>query len=212
MCNIANCEQILSQNKVIPVVVLDNEDKAVHIAQALLAGNIKIMEVTLRTPNALKIIKKIADEVPKMLVGAGTVINEDQYNLAVSNGAKFIVSPGLTTELINVAKTYDIPFLPGAITPSEIMCAQKYGFKHLKFFPAESYNGVKMLTSLASVFSDIKFCPTGGINLNNLNGYLSLSNVIAVGCSFLAPKNLIANNDFDKITQLALQAQAALAN
>jgi len=212
MSNIVTCEQILNQNKIIPVVVLDDEDKAIPLAQALLAGNIKIMEVTLRTDNALKIIKKIADEVPEMLVGAGTVINEDQYNSAVSNGAKFVVSPGLTNGLINVASTYDVPFLPGAITPSEIMLAIKHGFKHLKFFPAESYNGIQMLKSLASPFNGVKFCPTGGIHLNNLKEYLSQSNVIAVGCSFLAPSNLIADNDFEQITKLALQAQAATAN
>ena len=212
MNNTITCAQILSQHKCIPVVVLNDESKSIPLAKALLAGNIKIMEVTLRTPNSLKIIKKIADELPEMLVGAGTVINEDQYNLAVSNGAKFIVSPGLTPELINVAKTYDVPFLPGAITPSEIMFALKHGFKHLKFFPAENYNGTQMLKSLISVFNNVKFCPTGGIKLNNIKEYLSLSNVISVGCSFLAPDSLIANNDFDKITQLALQTQAEIAN
>jgi 2-dehydro-3-deoxyphosphogluconate aldolase / (4S)-4-hydroxy-2-oxoglutarate aldolase len=212
MHNTVDCEQILSQNKLIPVVVLNDETKAFSLAEALLSANIKIMEITLRTPNALAIIKKISELIPEMTVGAGTVINEDQYHLAVSNGAKFIVSPGLTNELINVASTYDIPFLPGAITPSEIMFAQKFGFKYLKFFPAESFNGTQTLKSLASPFSDIKFCPTGGINLNNIKEYLSLSNVVAAGCSFLTPENLIASGDFEQITKLALQAQALITN
>ncbi|MCC2624931.1 MAG: 2-keto-3-deoxy-phosphogluconate aldolase [Burkholderiales bacterium] len=197
------CEELLTNNTFIPVVVLDDISKAVPLAQALLAGGVKTMEITLRTKNALAIIETISKEVPDMLVGAGTVLNFDQYHLSIKHGAKFIVSPGLTNGLIETSRDYDAPFLPGAVTPTEVMLALEHGFNYLKFFPAENYNGVGTLKAFASVFSQVKFCPTGGITLDNAKNYLSLSNVLAVGCSFLAPTDLIKNNDFAAITELA---------
>jgi len=197
------CEELLSNNTFIPVVVLDDISKAVPLAQALLAGGIKIMEVTLRTKNAIAIIEKIAHEVPDMIVGAGTVLNFDQYHMAIRHGSKFIVSPGLTKDLVDVARDYDAPFLPGAVTPTEVMLALEHGFNYLKFFPAENYNGVGTLKAFASVFNQVKFCPTGGITPDNAKNYLALSNVLSVGCSFLAPGELIKNNDFAAITEIA---------
>ncbi len=197
------CEELLTNNTFIPVVVLDDISNAVPLAQALLAGGIKIMEVTLRTPNALAIIERISEEAPEMLVGAGTVLNFDQYHMAIKHGAKFIVSPGLTNGLVEISRDYDTPFLPGAVTPTEVMLALEHGFNYLKFFPAESYNGLSTLKDFASVFNRVKFCPTGGITLDNAKNYLALSNVLSVGCSFLAPAELISNNDFAAITELA---------
>jgi len=197
------CEELLSNNTFIPVVVLDDISKAVPLAQALLAGGIKTMEVTLRTKNALAIIEKIAHEVPDMIVGAGTVLNFDQYHMAIKHGSKFIVSPGLTKDLVDVSRDYDAPFLPGAVTPTEVMLALEHGFNYLKFFPAENYNGVGTLKAFASVFSQVKFCPTGGITPDNAKNYLALNNVLSVGCSFLAPSELIKNDDFAAITEIA---------
>ena len=200
------CEELFNQNKFVPVVVLNDIEKAVPIAHALLAGGISVMEVTLRTPNALAIIEKLTKEVPQMITGAGTILTDEHYHLAIKHGAKFIVSPGFTPNLAKVAKSYKVPFLPGAITPSEIMQASLHGFNYLKFFPAESYNGYNVLKSLSSPFSSIKFCPTGGINTENAKKYLALANVAGVGCSFLVKDDLVANNDYNQITNLAKEA------
>jgi len=204
------CEELLSKNIFIPVVVLDDITKAIPLAQALIAGGINIMEITLRTKNALTTIEKIVNEIPNMLIGAGTVLNTDQYHLAVKHGAKFIVAPGLTNNLIDVSNNYDVPFLPGAITPTEVMLALEHGFKYLKFFPAENYNGIQTLKAFSSVFSQVKFCPTGGITPDNAKNYLNLENVLSVGCSFLAQSTLIKNNDFAAITEIARKTRLIL--
>lgn len=199
-------EQLFRRNKFIPVVILDDITKAVPLAHALLAGGVSVMEVTLRTRSALSIIEKIADEVPEMIVGAGTVLSEDQYHLVVRHKAQFVVSPGLTAGLVQVSRDYDVPFLPGAITPTEVMQAANQGFNYLKFFPAESYNGLSVLKALASPLTNVRFCPTGGISITNAKQYLDLPNVVGVGCSFLAKEELIAKNDFAQITALAKQS------
>lgn len=206
MIHYLTCEQLFAQNKVIPVVMLNDINKAVAVAHALLQGGISIMEVTLRTPNALAIIHALNKEIPEMIVGAGTILNDDQYHAAVAQGAKFIVSPGLTNELAKVSAAYPVPFLPGAITPTEIMQALLHGFEYLKFFPAESYNGYNTLKALSAPFPQAKFCPTGGINLDNMHKYLSLPNVVGVGCGFLVNDDLINQSNFSQITQLAKQA------
>ena len=199
------CEQIFSKNKIVPVVILNDIEKAVPIANALLEGGISVMEVTLRTPNALAIIEKLTQEVPEMMTGAGTILNDDHYHKAVKHGAQFIVSPGLTPELAQVSKDYDVPFLPGAITPREIMQALLMGFDYLKFFPAESYNGYEVLKALASPLAQAKFCPTGGINISNARKYLALPNVVGVGCSFLIKDDAVASGNYAKITALAIE-------
>ncbi|HMT01927.1 MAG TPA: bifunctional 4-hydroxy-2-oxoglutarate aldolase/2-dehydro-3-deoxy-phosphogluconate aldolase [Burkholderiales bacterium] len=203
MINALTPQQIFAEHKFIPVVVLDDVHKAILLAKALLKGGINIMEITLRSKNAFTIIETIANDIPEMLIGAGTILNSDQYHKSIKHGAKFTVSPGLTPDLIDVAKDYDISFIPGAITPTEIMYAINADFNYLKFFPAESYNGLSILKALTSVFSQIKFCPTGGISLENAKQYLNIPNVAGVGCSFLADKFLIENSKFDEITQLA---------
>lgn len=197
------CEQLFQRHKILPVVTIVDIDKATQLAMALLKGGISIMEVTLRTPNALSIIEKISHDIPEMVVGAGTVINEDLYHKSIKHGAKFIVSPGLTESIAKVANDYPVPFIPGAITPSEVMKAIEFGFNHLKFFPAESYNGTKTLKSMVNVFPNVKFCPTGGIGLDNAMEYFDLPNVIGIGVSSMVNKDLIENNKFEKITELA---------
>lgn len=196
-------EWLLTHNPFIPVVVLDDIALAVPLAQALLKGGIKVMEVTLRTKNALHIIEKLTEEIPEMIIGAGTVLSADQYHLAVKHGAKFIVSPGLTNNLVDVSSDYQAAFLPGAVTPTEVMQAIDHDFKYLKFFPAENYNGVSTLKAFAAVFNQVKFCPTGGITLANAKDYLNLENVLAIGCSFLAQDSLVKNKAFAEITEIA---------
>ena len=186
--------------------IINDENDALKLANALLDSGISIMEITLRTPKALEIIASLKKRLPEMAIGAGTVLNDDQFHTAIKHHSDFIVSPGLTRQLIQVSQNYDAPLLPGAVTPSEIMHAFDNGFEFLKFFPAESYNGIKTLKSLAPVFPNVKFCPTGGITLQNLADYLVLPNVIAVGCSFLADNKLIREGKFNQITQLARSA------
>lgn len=208
MINKLTCERLFTTNQIIPIIILNEVEKAIPLAKALYEGGISTMEVTLRTPNALHVIEKIHHEAPFITVGAGTIITDEQYHMAIKHGAQFIVSPGLNSDLISVSNEYNIPFLPGAITPTEVINASHAGFKYLKFFPAESYNGYNALKSLASVFPQVKFCPTGGINLENATKYLELPNVAAVGCSFIATDNLIATNNYAKITELAKQITA----
>lgn len=201
-------DKMFSKHKFIPVIIIDDIDRAVPLARALLDGGIAIMEVTLRTENALAIIEKLNAEVPEMLTGAGTILSDDHYHMAVKHGAKFIISPGITSELIAVSRNYELPFIPGAITPTEIMKAHLAGFSYLKNYPCEAFNGYDLLRSYASPFAQMKFCPTGGITLNNAPRYLALPNVVGVGCTFIAPPQLIAKGDFTAITTLAKQAMA----
>jgi 2-dehydro-3-deoxyphosphogluconate aldolase / (4S)-4-hydroxy-2-oxoglutarate aldolase len=201
-------ETIFNANKIIPVIVLNDINKAILVANALSDGGINIMEVTLRTTNALKIIEELATKASNITVGAGTVLNDEQYHMAVKSGAQFIVSPGLTPQLAKVKSIYNLPFIPGAITPTEIMCALDYGIDFLKFFPSESYNGYSTLKSLSNVFPKVKFCPTGGISLENVSKYMSLPNVAGIGCSFIVTEQLIAENNFEEITQLAKKVVA----
>lgn len=204
MNNYVTPEELFAKNKFVPVVVLDEVEKAVPLAMALLAGGISIMEVTLRTPNALKIIEIIANSVPEMTVGAGTVLTPKDYENALKHKSQFIISPGLTKELYEVSRNHDAAFLPGAVTASEVMNAMALGFNHLKFFPAN--NGYETLKALASPLPQVKFCPTGGINLENARKFLDLPNIAAVGCSFLVSHDLIKANAFDKITENAKMA------
>jgi 2-dehydro-3-deoxyphosphogluconate aldolase / (4S)-4-hydroxy-2-oxoglutarate aldolase len=203
-----SAEEIFNTNKFVPVVVLNEVEKAVPLAKALLAGGISIMEVTLRTENALQIIETIANEVPEMTIGAGTILSVNDYEMAIKAKSQFIISPGLTLELVEVSKNHDAAFLPGAVTATEVMNAINLGFKYLKFFPANT--GYETLKSLASPIPQVKFCPTGGISLENADKFLALPNIAAVGCSFLADSKLIAANAYDQITENAKKALALL--
>ncbi|MEM9575224.1 MAG: bifunctional 4-hydroxy-2-oxoglutarate aldolase/2-dehydro-3-deoxy-phosphogluconate aldolase, partial [Pseudomonadota bacterium] len=156
---------VMTGQKVIPVIVLDNADDAVPLAKALVAGGLPAIEITMRTSAALDSIARVAAEVPEALVGAGTILNAENWDQAVAAGSKFIVSPGLTPELAAAADGHDVPLLPGSVTSSEIMKAMELGYTHLKFFPAEQAGGASYLKSCSSVFGAVKFCPTGGISV-----------------------------------------------
>ena len=197
---------ILEGQPVIPVLKIDRLADAVPLARALAAGGLPAVEITLRTADAIDAIRLVSDEVPEALVGAGTILSARNFDEAVDAGARFIVSPGTTQELLDCARASDVPFLPGGITPSEIMSLKEEGYSILKFFPAEQAGGAAFLKSLASPLAGIRFCPTGGISLANAHDYLGLSNVICVGGSWVAPDDLLKARDWDGITALARQA------
>jgi 2-dehydro-3-deoxyphosphogluconate aldolase/(4S)-4-hydroxy-2-oxoglutarate aldolase len=197
---------ILEGQPVIPVLKIGRLGDAVPLARALAAGGLPAIEITLRTPDAIDAIRLVADEVPEALVGAGTILTAHGFEQAADAGARFIVSPGTTQELLDCARSGEVPFLPGAITPSEIMSLREEGYSVLKFFPAEQAGGAAFLKSLASPLAGVRFCPTGGISLANAHDYLGLSNVVCVGGSWVAPDDLVNARDWNAIVALARQA------
>ena len=199
-------EDVLSATPVIPVLVIDRPDDAVPLARAILAGGIRVIEVTLRTPSALDAVSAIRDAVPEAMLGVGTLTRPEHFFQAAEAGAEFAVSPGLTRVLLNASKEAGIAYLPGIFTPSEAMAARDMGFHHLKLFPAEQAGGIAMLKALADVFKDISFCPTGGIGPENFRDYLALPNVDSVGALWIAPESMIQAGDWDGITRLAREA------
>lgn len=204
--DIATLVPILTGQPVIPVIVIDDVAKAVPMAKALVAGGLPAIEITLRTEGALDAIRAIADAVPDAIVGAGTVLNAEQYAQAVAAGSRFVVSPGFTPELAEAANGASVPLLPGCVTSSEIMAALEEGYTHLKFFPAEQAGGAAYLKSLSSPFGGVRFCPTGGVSVANAGDYLALPNVICVGGSWVAPKDAVAAGDWDRVRLLAQDA------
>jgi len=191
--------------------VIDALADAVPLARALVAGGIKAIEVTLRTKVALDAIRAIAGEVPDCVVGVGTVTRLPDIVAAISAGAKYLVSPGTPPELAAALAEASVPVLSGCATVSEAMALSAHGFKVLKFFPAEASGGIAWLKSVAAPLPDIKFCPTGGIDGKNIAAYLGCANVLAVGGSWVAPKDAIAAGDFARITKLAREASALRA-
>ena len=193
---------------VVPVVVLDDAEQAVPTAKALLKGGINAMEITFRTAAAKASIAKVAAEVPEMIVGAGTVVNVEQLHDAVEAGAKFIVSPGSDADVIAEAAKLGVAMIPGVVTPSEIILGLKRGVKVFKFFPAESYGGLKTLKALSGPFPQIKFIPTGGINQANAADYFKNAKVLAVGGSWMVSKDMVNAGDFDGIAEKSAAATA----
>ncbi|GAA7435444.1 bifunctional 4-hydroxy-2-oxoglutarate aldolase/2-dehydro-3-deoxy-phosphogluconate aldolase [Helicobacter pylori] len=200
--------EVLQISPIVPVVVVENIKDAVPLAQSLIEGGIQIIEVTLRSSCALEAIELIAKNVPKMRVGAGTILNPTQLEQAQNRGAEFLISPGLTIKLLEYAKKKDMPLIPGVSSSSEVMQALELGYSALKFFPAEYCGGVKLLDAFNGPFKGVKFCPTGGISVDNMRSYLDLENVLCVGGSWLTPKNLIQNKEWDKITEICKRALA----
>ncbi|MEM1376345.1 MAG: 2-dehydro-3-deoxy-phosphogluconate aldolase [Pseudomonadota bacterium] len=198
--------EIMTGQPVIPVIVIDNADDAVPMAQALVAGGLPAIEITLRTDAALESIERIAKEVPEAIVGAGTVLNGNQYEKVVSAGARFAVSPGFTREIAAAALGSAVPLLPGSTSASEIMRAIELGYTLLKFFPAEQAGGAPFLKSLSSPFSGVQFCPTGGVSPSNAKDYLSLPNVLCVGGSWVVPKDAVEAGDWARVEALAKEA------
>ncbi|MGT0096500.1 bifunctional 4-hydroxy-2-oxoglutarate aldolase/2-dehydro-3-deoxy-phosphogluconate aldolase [Helicobacter pylori] len=200
--------EVLQISPIIPVVVIENIKDAVPLAQSLVEGGIHIIEVTLRSSCALEAIELIAKNVPKMRMGAGTILNPTQLEQAQNRGAEFLISPGLTIKLLEYAKKKDMPLIPGVSSSSEVMQALELGYNALKFFPAEYCGGVKLLNAFNGPFKGVKFCPTGGISADNMHSYLNLENVLCVGGSWLTPKNLIQNKEWDKITEICKRSLA----
>lgn len=202
---------LFEQGPVVPVIVIKDLADAVPMAKALLAGGIKVLEVTLRTPVALDAIRLLSFEVPDAIVGAGTVTTAAQLQQVVEAGARFAISPGLTRELLQAGKDAAIPLIPGIASISELMEGTGLGYTHFKFFPAEAAGGVKTLKSIHGPFSDIRFCPTGGINEKNFKDYLALPNVKCVGGSWIVPDDAVAAKDWQRITNLCQAAVAQAA-
>ncbi|GAA8928779.1 bifunctional 4-hydroxy-2-oxoglutarate aldolase/2-dehydro-3-deoxy-phosphogluconate aldolase [Helicobacter pylori] len=200
--------EVLQISPIVPVVVVEDIKDAVPLAQSLIEGGIPIIEVTLRSSCALEAIELIAKNVPKMRVGAGTILNPTQLEQAQNRGAEFLISPGLTIKLLEYAKKKDMPLIPGVSSSSEVMQALELGYSALKFFPAEYCGGVKLLNAFNGPFKGVKFCPTGGISADNMRSYLDLENVLCVGGSWLTPKNLIQNKEWDKIIEICKRALA----
>lgn len=199
---------LVAYGPVIPVIVLHRVQDAVPLAEALLAGGVRVLEVTLRTPVALQCIEAIARALPDALVGAGTLRNVADAEAAFDAGARFGVSPGFRTDLGHACRNLGLPLLPGVSTASEVMAANAGGYDFLKFFPAEAAGGVPMLRALAGPFPDIVFCPTGGLTPASAPAYLALPNVKVCGSSWLTPPDAVASGDWARITQLAREASA----
>lgn len=197
---------VLDVVPVLPVVVLDRMEDAVPVARALVAGGLPAIELTLRTTVALDAIRAIADEVPEILVGAGTIVRPEQAAQAAAAGARFLVSPGATPALLGAMAATGLPFLPGTATVSEVLSVLEAGFTDMKFFPAEAAGGVPYLRSVASPVPDARFCPTGGITPATAASYLALSNVGCVGGSWLTPPDALATRDYDRVEDLARAA------
>ena len=196
----------LENKRVVPLVQSDDPKTALKISEALLEGGLDVLEVVLRTDAALDCLEAIAKEFPQAHVGAGTVLSASQSEEVIKRGASFIVSPGLDAASVDVAKAADIPILPGISTATELQQAWNMGLRTVKLFPASLVGGPKILKALSSVFRDVRFMPTGGVNPQNLNDYLAVPAVLACGGSWLTPKDAIEARDFGKITQLAKDA------
>lgn len=202
---------LMRRAPVIPVIVIDDLDQAVPLARALVDGGLPVLEVTLRTAAGLAAIERIAREVPEAQVGVGTVTRPEELHAAIDAGARFGVSPGLTPGLADAVRASGLPFLPGCMTPSEVIVATSYGFDALKLFPAQQAGGVGMLKALAGPFPDLLFCPTGGVSAANAAEFLAQPNVGCVGGSWVTPKDAVAVGDWARIRTLAAQAAALRA-
>lgn len=201
-------EELLNLGPVIPVIVIENARHATPLARALMAGGIRVLEITLRTEAALEAIRRIVSEVPDAIVGVGTVTDPKQLGAAREAGARFAVTPGFAQDVAWAARENRLPLLPGVMTPSEVISATAAGFTDLKLFPARVAGGVGMLNALAGPFPHVRFCPTGGITAETAPEYLALPNVAGVGGSWLTPGEAIERQDWARITTLARQAAA----
>jgi len=194
------------QSRVVPVIVLTDAAQAVPLAHALLEGGIDVMEITLRSDVALIAIEAVARAVPQMQLGAGTVTRVAEVQKVLNAGATFALSPGCTDALVDAVKTASLPFIPGVMTPGEVMRARDHGFQLMKLFPAAQAGGIGMLKALGAPLPDVRFCPTGGVSTDNLRELLALPNVAMVGGSWLTPGDALRQGDWARITQLAREA------
>jgi 2-dehydro-3-deoxyphosphogluconate aldolase/(4S)-4-hydroxy-2-oxoglutarate aldolase len=199
--------QVMQDAPVIPVIVLNDVAHAVPMARALVAGGVRMLEITLRTPQALACMEAIAKAVPEAVVGAGTVRSKADAHAAANAGARFAVSPGYTSTVGQACRDLGLALLPGVATGSEIMVAQEDGFTELKFFPAMQAGGAAMLKAWSGPFFDVRFCPTGGVTMGNAPELLALPNVVCVGGSWLVPQDAMEQGDWARITELAAQTR-----
>lgn len=199
----------LRQTRVVPVIVIDDPDDAVPLARALAAGGLACAEVTFRTPRALEALRRIADEVPEMFIGAGTVLTPAQAKAARNAGAQFIVAPGFGPRMVDYCLEQSLPVYPGVCTPTEVEAALEKGLTTLKFFPAEQSGGLAFLKAIAGPYVGVNFMPTGGINVNNIATYLAFNRVVACGGSWMAPTEWIAAKQFDRIRDESRRAVEA---
>jgi 2-dehydro-3-deoxyphosphogluconate aldolase/(4S)-4-hydroxy-2-oxoglutarate aldolase len=203
-----NIRELLGMGPVIPVIVIEDARTAVPLARALLAGGVRVLEITLRTEAALEATTRVAKQVPDIIVGVGTITRPEYFGAARAAGARFAVTPGLTQDLAWAARESRLPLLPGVMTPSELIAACAAGFREMKLFPARQAGGTEMLEALAGPFPDVLFCPTGGITADIAPKFLALPNVACVGGSWLAPKDAVARGDWAGIAALARHAVA----
>ncbi|MFD2205267.1 bifunctional 4-hydroxy-2-oxoglutarate aldolase/2-dehydro-3-deoxy-phosphogluconate aldolase [Kiloniella antarctica] len=201
----------LEQAVILPVLVIENVEDAVPLAEALLAGGCNSVEVTLRSAAALGALEKIAKALPELALGAGTLLEPEQFKQIKDAGARYALSPGTTKTLAQAAVEANVPYVPAAATPSEVLELRALGFKVQKLFPAGASGGIEMLKSLASPIADVRFCPTGGVSTSNVNDYLNQPNVICVGGSWLAPKNLVAEKKWTAISKIVRESLAAVS-
>lgn len=204
--DINKIEEKLHEYFLIPVITIDDKEKARNLGKTLIKSELPVAEITLRTKDALDAIKIISTNYPQILIGAGTVLTVQQAIDAINAGAKFIVSPCLDLEVIDYCMNNNVPVFPGVATPTEINTAQKKGLKIVKFFPSETYGGIKAINSISAPFSDVKFIPTGGISLSNLHEYLGNNKVWACGGTWLAKKEYLNNDEFDMIENNIFEA------
>lgn len=205
-----NAFDVMSISPIVPVIAIEDEKDALPLAQALSNGGVNVMEITLRTEAGLKAVEIISKQMPQMNVGTGTVCNEDDLIASINAGAKFVFSPGISQELIDASKKHNITLIPGVASSSEVMLAQNNGIYYCKLFPATLAGGVEILKAFAGPYSKMNFCPTGGVNLKNLNDFLSLKNVLCVGGTWFVPKDAIKNKDFEVITKLCKDAISSI--
>lgn len=203
-------EDVMKLSPIVPVIALEHEEDALPLAKALLEGGINIMEITLRTPAGLKAIEIISKALPQMNVGAGTVFNSSDFKNAVARGAAFVFSPGISEALMQTSKELNVALIPGVATASEVMLAKNNGFEHCKLFPATLAGGIEILKAFSGPFPSMRFCPTGGVNLDNINDFLSLDNVLCAGGSWIVPKQAMKEKDFKQITKLCIEAMQTI--
>ena len=202
--------EVMEISPIVPVIALEKVEDALPLAEALLEGGIAMMEITLRTDAGLPSIEAIAKSMPEMNVGAGTVVDAESFHKAVEYGSQFVFSPGISEELMQSAGDLNTALIPGVATASEVMLAQNNGFDHCKLFPATIAGGIDALKAFVGPFASMRFCPTGGVTLSNLNAFLALDNVVCVGGSWIVPKQVIAEKNFSEITRLCREALGSI--
>lgn len=208
--HIQRIDALAERARILPVITIDREQDILPMADALAAGGITVLEVTLRTPLGLIAIRTLAEQRPELCVGAGTVLDPQTFRQAEEAGAQFIVTPGCTEELLQYAVSRPVPLLPGVATASEIMAAYRHGLRRFKLFPAKVCGGVEALKAFAGPFPEVRFCPTGGVGPDNLNDYYRLDNVMCVGGTWMLPKAVVASGDWATVERLSREALALL--